>query len=582
MDKASRVSWLNSKRAALIIVCLGFFIYANSLLNGFFADDYHQIVDNPQIRSLANIPGFFTGGTFYTGGLQLTGNYYRPVFAAAYAFIYSFSGTSTLGYHLVQLILYIGVCILLFYYLKLYFSHVISFLLSLIFLVHPINNEVVVYIANLQDTLFVFLGLLALLINRTVLPKRYFHISFLKPFIVVFLLLFAALTKETAVVFFLLLPLSSLISKEKTWRQDSIVSLTAGCVYLFMRLVIAKTGFSSIVTAPIMLLPLSDRLLHIPYVFFFYIKSLLFPVDLSMFHAEVFTEFDIGNFYLPLIFTLCLIAFLMLGGVLAFRSSSGSFKTYIFFAVWFLVGLLLHLQIFPLDATVAHRWFFLPFIGLLGMAGVVSEAIITRITKRSALKKSLAIAFVVVIVVLSIRVMVRNTQWKDQYTLIAHDIKNNSESFQLNEGYGLELMKQRRFSEAYPYLLRSTEIFPGVYNLTSLGVYYANTRQYAKAQEAFERAMQYDDHYLTYENYALLLLLTKNIPQAEVFSKKAVEKFPESYKLWLYLALSSYGIGRDTQAFDAALRTHELNPRPGSEYVIRAIQNKQKIDFSRI
>jgi len=45
-------------------------------------------------------------------------------------------------------------------------------------------------------------------------------------------------------------------------------------------------------------------------------------------------------------------------------------KLYFFFLSWFILGLLPHIQIFPLDATATGRWFYLPSLGLFGMISV--------------------------------------------------------------------------------------------------------------------------------------------------------------------------------------------------------------------
>jgi hypothetical protein len=40
--------------------------YANSFHNGFHFDDYHTVVDDPAIRSLHNVPRFFTDASTFS------------------------------------------------------------------------------------------------------------------------------------------------------------------------------------------------------------------------------------------------------------------------------------------------------------------------------------------------------------------------------------------------------------------------------------------------------------------------------------------------------------------------------------
>jgi len=61
--------------AALILATLA--AYANHFHNGFYFDDSHSIIDNPGIRTLRNIPRFFTDSSLFSSikGLQV----YRPL-----------------------------------------------------------------------------------------------------------------------------------------------------------------------------------------------------------------------------------------------------------------------------------------------------------------------------------------------------------------------------------------------------------------------------------------------------------------------------------------------------------------------
>lgn len=568
--------WFTNFKVIVSLTILCLLIYSNSFGNNFIADDFHQIVDNTAIHSLSNIPGYFTGSTFYTGSAELSGNYYKPLLTTAYSLLYILFGANATGYHILQVLLHTANAILLFFVFKNYFNRVAAFLLAVIFLVHPINNESVVYIANLQDTLFLFFGLLALVINITY--------SFLfKPFIVGLLLLMSLLSKETGLLFLAVIPLASILSNQRNWLRDVLLCGIVFGVYCFLRFYIAEIYFNNLITAPIMKLPFEERLLHIPGIIFFYIKTFFFPIDLIVFQTYTIKSIDFANFYLPLIVDILFFIGLVVMSRVIYKNAKHYFKAYIFFFVWFLLGLLLHLQVFPLDATVADRWFYFPIIGLLGMLAVIITVTSKHTQNWGASMHSASITMLIVIVcIFALRDMVRNTNWKDQATLTSHDIQINKESYQLEEGYGLELMKQGKLKDAYPHLIKSTELFPTVNNLTSLGVYYGNTKQFDKAKSTFEQAMKYDESVITYENYALLLFLNNDIKKTEEFATAGIQKFPQSYKLWTYLAMSAYGLGNDEEALKAAQNAYSLKPDSTRKYIMDAIKNKQRIDTSKL
>jgi hypothetical protein len=576
MNSIKTANWLTLPKMIFIILVIGLIIYFNSLFNGFFADDYQQIVDNPAVQSISSIPHFFTGSTIYTGAQHLSGNYYRPLLPSLYTVFYAMFGPHPFGYHLVQVFIHIINAVLLLLLFQYYFGKKVAFILSLLFLIHPINNEAVVYIANFQDTLFMCFGLAALVIQRRYAFKT-------KPIIVSALLFLSVLSKETGLLFLILLPLNEFLARRK--KESVKASIMSGVVlsmYIYMRFFVAHIYFNNLATAPIMLLPLSDRLLQIPYIFTFYLKTFFLPINLLIFQTAVIRSISLTNFYIPLLITICFLIGILRIGIFAFKRSLKQFSIFLFFFCWFIAGVFLHLQIFPLDGTVADRWFYFPIVGFLGMFGVLLDLYWEPICRNAVIRKTWVSIFIIILILFSMRVIVRNANWKDQLTLIKHDIKTNQSSYQLEEGYGLELMKLGKLDYAYPHLLRSTQIFPGVNNLTSLGVYYGNTKQYTKAKETFLKAMQYDDFVLTYENYALLLFLTNDYQTCESFINQAVTKFPQSNKLWFYLSLCSNQLNHYDEAIQAATQAYRLNPDETRQYVLNSIRNHQLIDLSKL
>ena len=79
-------------RAVLIFSLIGVGLFANALNNPFHFDDRHSIEYNRHLRSLANIPQFFTDpGTFSS---ERRGTMFRPLLLSSYAFNYALHGDS--------------------------------------------------------------------------------------------------------------------------------------------------------------------------------------------------------------------------------------------------------------------------------------------------------------------------------------------------------------------------------------------------------------------------------------------------------------------------------------------------------
>ncbi len=177
-----------------LIIIIGFLVYGNSLLNGFVWDDAEQILNNNSVHSIFNLPSFFLGGTFNTGGMALGNSsslYYRPLMSTFFATVYTLFSPRAWAFHLVQIIFHIANTILIYFIFKrLLKKDNLSWFLAVIYLIHPINSETVVYISNYQEVLFVFFGLLSIFTAIPALSAAF--------------LLLSLLSKETALIMVLI------------------------------------------------------------------------------------------------------------------------------------------------------------------------------------------------------------------------------------------------------------------------------------------------------------------------------------------------------------------------------------------
>ncbi len=208
---------------------------------------------------------------------------------------------------------------------------------------------------------------------------------------------------------------------------------------------------------------------------------------------------------------------------------------YLFFVSWLMLGILFHLQIFPLDQTVADRWFYFPAVGLLGMAGVMLEAFKIRL-----MNKWITAVILIMLIVLSAKTFIRGLDFEDNMTLYTHDVMTSDDSFSLESVLGLELMKQRKLSQAKVHLERSVALYPYFSNLDNLGELYVGLGDYQKAKDAYLNALRYGDYYIVYEDLGGLTLVSGDYQDNLRIIEQGLKKFPNDSKLWLYLAIISY------------------------------------------
>lgn len=516
------------------IVALGIVVFGLSIFNGFVWDDEEQIVANEAVHSMSYLGEIWTGSTFNSGGAgALGGMYYKPLMTSFYAFLYTLGGGNPGLFHLFQMVVHIGSTLLLYQvFKKLFKSEFVAFILSIVWMVHPLNVESVVYVAALQDTLAFFFGISALyvLIYKSIVKSS---------LIVPVLLLLSLFSKETGVLWVAICGVYAVMYKErKSWVRYILGMLATVSVYLYMRVGVAGVGLSKHGLTEISTLPFSSRMMSVPKIIAHYLILTIWPLRILIDEQWVVRVMSLREFYLPLVLV---ITFILLGiyGLKRARDK----KMYIFFTLWFLLGLGLHLQIFPLDMTVADRWFYVPIAGMLGMIGLAFSAnqqisksanrIVSQTVKRRSRREQLYLVLgMMVIGIFSIRSMVRVTNWHDGLRLYGHDIKYNHGSYELENNYGVELYRTGRYEQSRVHFERSIELSPDWWtNYNNLGAYWERVGELEKAEDLYKRAIDNGNYYLAIENYARVLLLQEKKDDARIFLEEMLKYFPNNARL---------------------------------------------------
>jgi len=290
-----------------------------------------------------------------------------------------------------------------------------------------------------------------------------------------------------------------------------------------------------------------------------------------MFQSWIVTKLTLKEFYLPLLIDLTIITFFTLLGRLVYKKDPNYFKAYIFFSIWFAIGLGLHMQIIAIDQTVSDRWLYFPIIGLLALLGVIAQTFELNLSS----KKIFALT-VILISILSVRSIYRNTNWKNNSTLYANDIQKNPDSAQLQAGYGYELFYKGLPEQAEQHFTRATEIFPSIVSYEALGTFYLYSHKPNDAEYSYNKALTYGDSPVLYSNLAILYINNRAADFTTNFVAKALEKYPEDSKLLSYEAFIKYQAGDKKRALEIANQANSISHDPEIQNLIHLMETNQK------
>lgn len=545
------------------LILVGLIIYGNTLLNGFVADDYPQLVANTSVHSLANSKSLFFGSTATSGG-KSSGLYYKPLMTATFGLLYGLFGPNALAYHLVQIILFISISVLLYaFFLRLLKNETLALVLAAVFLVHPINSEAALYISSYQDVLFLFFGLLGLLVSS---PRGSSV-----------LLLASLLSKETGVVMAAITTLYYILYRKNRLWVFLIYLTGAFVVYGYLRFGLAHIPISTSAVVPIASISLIERLMNIPAIIFSYLNTLFFPLHLAIDQQWVIRYLSFSNFTLPLLVDILFMAMLSVWLVILKKNHSQWLKPYIFFLLWFLAAFAFHLQLFPLDVTVSDRLFYLAFAGLLGLAGCFAMFLVSRVKNVNRYKYIIATLFIFSLIVLSVRTFIRTFDWRDGLTLCKRDLPLTPGNFILENSCGQEMLRLGKLDEATKHLERSIEIQPKWWaSYNTLGIIYLLKEDLPRAESYYKQSIAQGQFYDAYVNLGLLYLKEKRYQDSIKILEEASRRFSMTPDILRALATAYYYTGQKEKAVSAAEHLVKLSPTAQNQQLYRLIRENSR------
>lgn len=501
---------------------MGFAIYAFSFNNEFLLDDESQILNNHVVHDLTKWPTQFTSSTMADGS-AVGGIYYKPIMMITYSVIWSLGQPNPFLFHVFQLLLHIinsFFVFLIFTWLFKNSKKEFSFLAGLLFLVHPINSEAVLFIADMQEPLYTFFGLAALLILSRFHSKK-------SVILVGLFLLCSLLSKESGILYVIASANFVLIFRKKQFPGFLISAVAAVSIYLTLRFGLA--GLHSVLAHDMQIAraDLSTRWLTMPKVLIHYIHLFFYPSKIALTQDWVVNSATLEDFWIPLcevFIIICLISFFI------FRKKD---KIFIFFAIWFLAGWGLHSQFVPLDGTVSDRWFYFTFIGLIGM--------ILSLFKYQ-FSKILLLASLIIVLILGYRTYLRSFDWRNPATLYQKDLLVDPNSFYMNNNLGLGYFAAGKYAEAIPYFEKTISVSASNSRAkytaqTNLGAAYYFMGNFPKAESVLREVIISGD-IKAYRALSGALVNQGKITEANKLIAEALEKFPNDSVLLKLKALN--------------------------------------------
>lgn len=486
--------WVNQKIHLLLIFILSSVLYANTLGHKYAVDDSIVILRNEFTKKgFKGMPGIWKEDTFrgFFGGARnlVAGGRYRPLSVATFAMELQLFGTvitdkngtpildkdGDVNYngspsisHFVNMLLYAWLCMVIYLMLLQMFNpkkdqsnfkgYFIALAGALLYAAHPIHTEAVANIKG-RDEIMVLLGSLLTVywLLKSVAEKSSKAIFYEMGAIFAFIL--ALFSKENAVTFLAIIPAALYFFTKKELPDILIKTIPyiviAAVFWIGIRGQILGDAASVVSTSsapkqelmndPFLKMEnkqyirytADERYGTVLYTWGKYIKLLIYPGTLTndYYPKHIRTNVNvIPTFSMPEVL-LSVLLHLFLGLMLVIGTVKR--KAYAFFLLFYLATFsVVSNFIFAIGTNMAERFMFLPSVGFSALCAMGLHALVNNaLVKGKSLADALRIPTVILGVVLflySVKTIVRNNAWYDDYTLFTTDIASSPNSAKLN------------------------------------------------------------------------------------------------------------------------------------------------------
>jgi|GEM_PF-5179456 len=440
-----KVLWLE----VLFLLVAVALAYGSTLQFQFIYDDHRVIEQNAMLKHASSMAHYFTGDLWQqSGSFSL---YYRPIFAANWFLLYRIFGTAPWGWHLDNILLHAINVLLVFALARKMLKHgPAAWLAALLFALHPVHVEAVSWVSASCDMLMTGFALAALLCYLKSKDEPTTALRWNIASYALFLLCMGS--KEPGIT------VLAMVGAYEWWmmglppgrsgnfykfRQITPVMLpwiALALIYLFIRHI--AVGMYSVMSSPNHVVAMTW-----PWLLWFYIKKLIWPVESSLYYdAEYVDSFSLSLFWTPV---LCVFAVTVCAWFLYSKSQDRRIPVLMTW-MWLPILPQWNLRIFP-DHDFAHdRYLYLPSVAfclLIGLAWSYFSLWMQRY--KVDMQKCLFVTSLFAYIVFVPLTVLACSNWADDILLFSHAAKVASKYNAIPlTSLGGVLLKNDNFEEA--------------------------------------------------------------------------------------------------------------------------------------
>ena len=526
----------NKKIVFLTLTILVFIVYVNSLGNNFVVDDITSIVEKSQTESFKS----------------LANKDLRSTQLVQYFTVINIFGPNSSVFRLANILFHLGSVYLVFLLLSILTTSTIAFVTASLFAVHPILTESVTWISGgpyVKHSFFILASLLCYVLS--IKKRNVYLLSVLFFFLALF-------TSEKAIVFPFILMVYEIAfgSIQRHWKKIIPFFFLAFFFFFLVAFPALDSRLLEIQTKYDRKPIINNSLILIPYSISSYLELIIWPDKLSIYHSQI--KISVLDYILRLSIFIGFLAAI----AIAFKKNKHLF----FWLFFFLISLSPTLSPFGINWIVAERYVYLGSLGIIFLAGYL---LVKLIEKEKARNLGWAL-FIIIMIALMARTMVRNTDWKNSETLWLATVNSYPNYYQGHYSLGVEYEETGRLKEAqreYEIAIRLNSQEPRAY--ANLGSVYLKTNNTSKALEMSEKAVKLNPWaWEPYQNIGVIYYIRGAYDKAEAYTKKAIERLPKnsdryikaSSELYFNLGATYYQEGDRVKARKFFTKVLEFEP----------------------